>query len=114
MEEMTPAVAAVFYHKPPMLPIADEMTPGVATPGRFTFEYVAKDFDDDDENDASGNTGDYVLKLFPSPPKLGWKFIHAIFPWIVITLNNAWNTVTTRMLQLINCEKFRWGGTSYP
>merc|ERR1711892_962866 len=92
-------IAAVAYYKPQMLPIADELTPGVSTPSRFSFDYVSKDFDDDDEDQESAKAADYVLKLFPSPPKLGWKFIHAVMPWIVITLNNCWNTVTTRMLQ---------------
>ena len=67
-----------------------------------------------------GTKGEVYLTLFPflTPPENGTQKWHKEtvvgIPLDLFQGNGLLSKVTTRMLQLLNCEKFRWSGGANP
>lgn len=102
---------------PEMMQLGDELDASVVNPPRFSYTYVPKEAvknEDDNRGKFKKRETERIAAIFRPRPKLNKHFLDDILPWLVITLNNVWNTVTNRMLLLLLCVNYKWNGTETP
>jgi hypothetical protein len=100
-----------YYFTPTWSPMSDQLVPDILRPDRFSTEFVSKESQQvKPQKKRESNREERILMLFREDADIR-TLLTDIAPWLVVTLNNVWNPVTTRLVQLLSCKKFKvWGG----